>query len=121
MRAPWPKEHDAGCWFQFISQNHGTEWGRLEGTLQTTQFQTPSMGRDATHQVRLARASSSLALTPQGWGSHSPSGQSASQLTRKEAGPPGKESQKDALILEVNKSTEEGSKINAQQIYKKKI
>lgn len=80
----------------------------------------PFHGQDATHQVRLARASSNLALTPQGWGSHSLSGQSASQLTRKEAGPPGKESQKDALILEVNESTEEGSKINAQQIYKKK-
>ena len=39
------------------------EWLGLEGTLKTIQFQPPAMGRIATHQIRLPRAPSSLALS----------------------------------------------------------
>jgi len=46
-----------------------TEWFRLKGTLKLTQFQLPC-GLIASHQIRLPRAPSSLALgTSQDWGS----------------------------------------------------
>ena len=38
------------------------EWLRLERPLKIILFQRPAMGRTATHQVRLPRASSNLAL-----------------------------------------------------------
>ena len=41
-----------------------TEWLGLEGTLEPTHFQTPAMGRAATHQIRLPNAPSNLALNP---------------------------------------------------------
>ena len=40
-----------------------TECLGLEGTLKITQFQPPAMGRDITHQIRSAKAPSSLALS----------------------------------------------------------
>ena len=40
-----------------------TEWFGLEGILKPTQFQPPAMGRAATHQLRLPRAPSNLALS----------------------------------------------------------
>ena len=40
-----------------------TEWLRLEGTLKITRFQPPAMGRVATHQTRLPRTPSNLALS----------------------------------------------------------
>ena len=39
-----------------------TEWFGLEGTLKTIWFQPPAMGRDTSHQPRLPKALSSLAL-----------------------------------------------------------
>jgi len=38
------------------------EWLGWEGTAKITQFQPPAMGRAVTHQLRLPRAPSNLAL-----------------------------------------------------------
>ena len=40
-----------------------TDWFRLEGTLKPIQFHPPAMGRDTSHQPRLPKAPSSLALS----------------------------------------------------------
>ena len=51
------------------SENHkSTEWLGLEGTLKSTQFQPPVMGRAATQQLRLPRAPCNLALNTPGMG-----------------------------------------------------
>jgi len=46
------------------SWNHRTiGWLGLEGTLKPTQFQPPGVGRGTSHQLRLPKASSNLALS----------------------------------------------------------
>ena len=58
-----------------------------EGTLQTTQFHPPAMGRDPSHQPRVLRAPSNLALSPAREGAATASlgslGQGLSTLTGK--------------------------------------
>ena len=44
------------------------EWPRLERILKIIESQAAAVGRAATPQLRLPRAPSNLALTPQGWG-----------------------------------------------------
>ena len=54
--------------------NHRTiEWLGLEGTLKTIQFQSLAVSRTATHQLRLPRAPSNLALTTSRDGAHTAS------------------------------------------------
>jgi len=51
-------------WYIFgVSVYRTMEWLRLEGTLKPTQHQPAAMGRAATHQLRLPRATSNLALS----------------------------------------------------------
>ena len=62
-----------------------TEWLELEGTLKLIQFQLPATGRAATHQLRLPRAPSSLALNTSRNGAFTASlGSSASAPTPSE-------------------------------------
>ena len=53
-----------------LSKNHHRiiEWLRLKGTLKIIELQPPCNGQVATHEIRLPRAPSSLALNTPGMG-----------------------------------------------------
>jgi len=53
------------CLFFFPTLTHRLiEWVGLEGTLEIFWFQPPAISRDISHQTRVLRAPSSLALSP---------------------------------------------------------
>ena len=54
---------EMNSWPPSRSQNRRIiEWLRLEGTIKIIRFQPPAMGRDISHQPRVLRAPSNLAL-----------------------------------------------------------